>query len=223
MNPDDETKEDPNDDVIERRRVREVAAVFHDAGGLESAVEALLEAGFDRSDIDIMGDVETVRQRLGQVYVPPEEIPEVPGVPRRAFVARDDLTGATAAVAGILFYIGAAATALSVVASGGSLALVAATAAVTGTLGAGIGASAVHLLGKKQAEELERQLMEGGIVVWVRVRSPEKEGEAREILARFNGKAIRVHEIEIDKRLDDLPLANLRPDPWLGSKPLAGD
>ena len=65
--------------------------------------------------------------------------------------------------------------------------------------------------------------MEGGIVVWVRVRSPEKEGEAREILARFNGKAIRVHEIEIDKRLDDLPLANLRPDPWLGSEPLAGD
>ena len=49
--------------------------------------------------------------------------------------------------------------------------------------------------------------MEGGIVVWVRVRSPEREGEAQEILARFNGKAIRLHEIEIDKRLDDLPLA----------------
>lgn len=58
--------------------------------------------------------------------------------------------------------------------------------------------------------------MSGGIVVWVRTRDPDKEAQAQEILARFGGEAIRVHEIEIDKRLDDLPLSKVKPDPWLG-------
>lgn len=209
------------DDVLERHVVREVAAVFHREEVLEDAMQALLHAGFDRADIDIMGDVETVRRRLGALYVPPEEIADVPGTPRRAYIARDDIATATAGVAGMLFYLGAATAAMTVVASGGSLALVAAAAAAAGTVGAGIGAAAIHLLGKKQAEDLELQLMAGGIVVWVRVRDPEKEAQAQEILARFGGEAIRVHEIEIEKRLTDLPLSSLKPDPWLGGEPLA--
>lgn len=208
-------------DVLERRVVREVAAVFLREAMLDDAIEALLHAGFDRADIDIMGDVETVRHRLGALYVPSEEIADVPGTPRRAYIARDDIATATAGVAGILFYLGAATAAMTVIASGGSLALVAAAAAAAGAVGAGIGASAIHLLGKKQAEELEFQLMSGGIVVWVRARDREKEIEAQEILARHGGEAIRVHEIEIDKRLDDLPLSQFRPDPWLGGEPLA--
>ena len=209
------------DDVLERRVIREVAAVFHREEILEDAIQALLLAGFDRGDIDIMGDIETVRRRLGALYVPPEEIADVPGAPRRAYIARDDIATSTAGVAGMLFYLGAATAAMTVVASGGSLALVAAAAAAAGTVGAGIGAAAIHLLGKKQAEELELQLMAGGMVVWVRVRYPEKEAQAQEILARFGGEAIRVHEIEIDKRLADLPLSKLKPDPWLGGEPLA--
>lgn len=208
------------DTALEKLVAREVAAVFHQKDALEDAIQALLQSGFDRSDIDIMGDIETVRDRLGTLYVPPEEMADVPGAPRRAYVARDDMVTATAGVAGMLFYIGAATAALTVVASGGSLALVAAAATAAGAVGAGIGASAVRLLGKKQAEELENQLMAGGIVVWVRVRSQEKEAEAQEILAKFGGDAIRVHEIELEKRLDDLPLAKFNPDPWLGDEPL---
>ncbi|MEO3385395.1 hypothetical protein [Mesorhizobium sp. CAU 1741] len=209
------------DDVLERIVVREVAAVFHREDILEDAIQALLHAGFDRVDIDIMSDIETVRQRLGALYVPSEEIADVPGTPRRAYIARDDISTATAGVAGMLFYLGAATAAMSVVASGGSLALVVAAAAAAGAVGAGIGASAIHLLGKKQAEQLELQLMSGGIVVWVRSRDPESEARAQEILGRFGGENIRVHEIEIEKRLDDVPLSKLKPDPWLGDEPLA--
>jgi hypothetical protein len=212
---------DSNDDVIERRKVREVAAVFHAKHTLEEAIKALLHAGFDRGDIDIMGDIDTVRRRLGALYVPSEEIADVPGTPRRAYISRDDITTATAGVAGLLFYLGAATAAMTVIASGGGLALAAVAATAAGATGAGIGATAIRLLGRKQAEELELQLMSGGIVLWVRVRDPEKEAEAQEILASLGGEAIRVHEIEIDKRLDDLPLSKFRPDPWLGGEPLA--
>ena len=212
---------DSNDDVIAQHKVREVAAIFHRQDILEDAIKALLQAGFDRSEIDVMSNIETVRQRLGALYVPSDEIADVPGTPRRAYIARDDITTATAGVAGILFYLGAASAAMTVIASGGSLALVAAAAAAAGTIGAGFGATAIHLLGRKQAEDLELQLMSGGIVLWARVRNPERETEAQEILAKFGGEAIRVHEIEIDKRLDDLPLSKFKPDPWLGSEPLA--
>jgi hypothetical protein len=209
------------EDVLERHKVREVAAVLHRQDILDDAIKALLQAGFDRGEIDVMSNIETVRQRLGALYVPSDEIADVPGTPRRAYIARDDITTTTAGVAGILFYLGAASAAMTVIASGGSLALVAAAAVAAGTIGAGFGATAIHLLGRKQAEELELQLMSGGIVLWVRVRNSERETEAQEILAKFGGEAIRVHEIEIDKRLDDLPLSKFKPDPWLGSEPLA--
>jgi hypothetical protein len=57
----------------------------------------------------------------------------------------------------------------------------------------------------------------------VRVRSPDLEERAQRILRERGGQAIRVHEIEIDKRLEDLPLSNLRPDPWLGGERLGSE
>jgi hypothetical protein len=59
-----------------------------------------------------------------------------------------------------------------------------------------------------------------GIVLWVRVRTPEREEMAQKILSEHGACAIRVHEIEIDKTVEDIPLSRLRPDPWLGSEKL---
>lgn len=59
-----------------------------------------------------------------------------------------------------------------------------------------------------------------GLLIWVRVQSPEKEALAQEILLRHDGEAVHIHEIDIAKTADDLPLHSLRPDPWLGNEPL---
>jgi hypothetical protein len=59
-----------------------------------------------------------------------------------------------------------------------------------------------------------------GLLIWVRVQSPEKEALAQEILLRHGGEAVHVHEIDLAKTADDLPLHSLRPDPWLGNEPL---
>ncbi|MCS3928871.1 hypothetical protein M2175_003902 [Bradyrhizobium elkanii] len=56
-------------------------------------------------------------------------------------------------------------------------------------------------------------------MIWVRVRSPEKEDEAQESLMH-GGQAVHIHEIELAKRLEELPLHSLRPDPWLGDERL---
>ena len=71
-----------------------------------------------------------------------------------------------------------------------------------------------HTLGLDKLSEAQ------GLVIWVQVRSPEKEAEAQEILMRHGGEAVHVHEIELAKRPEDLPLHSLRVDPWLGDERL---
>jgi hypothetical protein len=63
-------------------------------------------------------------------------------------------------------------------------------------------------------------MVDRGLVLWVRTRAADREARAQEILLAHGGRAVRVHEIEVEKTIDDLPLHTLRPDPWLSSEPL---
>jgi hypothetical protein len=49
----------------------------------------------------------------------------------------------------------------------------------------------------------------GGLVLWVRVRSEEAERRAEQVMREGGVEAVRVHEITLDKRLEDLPLAKV--------------
>jgi len=62
------------------------------------------------------------------------------------------------------------------------------------------------LLEIKQDREIDRQLAERGVVLWVRVRSAETEQKAQEMLQANGARDIRIQEIEIEKRLQDIPL-----------------
>ena len=204
----------------ERIKVREVTGVIHSRDHLETVVGALLEGGFDRADIDIMAGLDAVAEKLGDIYAPAHELADVPETPRQFFRAREDVTVPLAGAAGILTYIGATAAALGVVASGGALAAAVVAAAAGGAAAGGIGALIARSLGQEEARELEDQIAMGGLVLWVRVRSPEEEQKAQQILREQGAEAVRVHEIEIDKRFEDNPLDGLVLDPWLGSEPL---
>jgi hypothetical protein len=56
--------------------------------------------------------------------------------------------------------------------------------------------------------------------LWVRVHNPEREQLAQQILQEHGARAVRIHEIEIEKRPEDIPASSLRPDPWLGPERL---
>ena len=93
-------------------------------------------------------------------------------------------------------------------------------AATAGTIvagGVGVWLS-FRLFRRRQTEERLSAASFGGLILWVRVRSPEQEEEAQRILRCHGAKAVRVHEIDLEKRPDDLPLASLRTDPWLGGE-----
>jgi hypothetical protein len=213
---------DSEDEVLGRVRVREVAGVFREREPLEAAVADLTTAGFDRNDIDLMATSDAIKEKLGTLYIAAEDLADVPRAPRRAFVAREDVVIPTAGLASLLSFVGATVGAFSVVASGGAVAAAAAAAAIGGAATGGLGALGLsRFLEERRAKELEALLATGGIILWVRVRSPEQEDKAQEILRKHGGEAVRVHEVEIEKRLEDLPLGSIRPDPWLGDEPLA--
>ena len=197
------------DEILEQSVVREVAGIVRTPKILDDVVEALEHAGFDRADIDVMADCETIRDRFGTIFIPVEELADVPGAPRGAFIQRDDVSMVRVGATGVLFYVGATVAALSIVASGGSLAAALAAAAAAGAASGGIGALATRFLTRERASMIETMMMESGLVLWVRVRSEEAERQAEEIMRETGVEQVRVHEIVIDKRLEDLPLADV--------------
>ena len=158
--------------ILETVKVHEIAGVFGSREDLDGAVDDLLLTGFDRADIDLMASRDAVREKLGKIYIATEELPDIRSVPRRAYVARHDASGALVLVAGVLTTVGVTAAALSIVASGGALALALAASAIGGA-----GALIARHLGRERAKELETQMTAGGLVLWVRTRSAEREAK----------------------------------------------
>jgi hypothetical protein len=89
--------------------------------------------------------------------------------------------------------------------------------AVGGTIGLVLMA---RLLRRDRNAVLDPEMPSHGLILWVRVRSAESAKKAQEILSAYGAEAVRPHEIEIEKRPDDLPLGSIRPDPWLGPERL---
>ena len=170
-----------SDVVLERARVREVTGVFYARGALEDAVDALLLSGFDRADIDTLGSLDELRQRLGDVYVAMEELPDIAHAPREPFIAREDITTTVIAVAGLLAAFFAMMAAFWALASDAGTGIVVTAAIVAGALAGGIGFVAVaRLLGR--ARRLGPAQMEArGLVLWVRVQTQAQEDKASQI------------------------------------------
>lgn len=209
-----------SDAIVETALVREAAGVFQSKEALEAAIDELLTSGFQRADIDIMGDLEAVYARLNTIFIPVEELADVPEAPRRTLVTRDDQKLTAIGAFQGLFVVGAFATAMTIVASGGTFALALAAAAAAGTLSGALGAAAAAILGKKHSEELETALENGGIVLWVRLHGQQQEERAQKILRKHGATAVRIHEIKVEKRLTDIPLADVQPDPLLERHPI---
>jgi hypothetical protein len=204
-------------EALERVKVREVVGVFRTLQELDATTSALLRAGFDRADIDVMADVEEVIRKLGAAGISATELADVPAATRRPLIRPEDVVLVVGCVAGMAAFLLAAASALIAIGSGGSYLQAALAALVPGAVIAGIGAFLVHrLIERRRNSEMRALAAAGGIVLWVRVRSQEEEQKASALLAQNRALAVRTHEIEIEKRLQDLPLSSLRPDPWLG-------
>lgn len=207
--------------VLDRARVREVTGVFHSRKTLDAATDKLLISGFDRSDIDVINSPAALRERVGSAYyIAPEELADVPAAPRWPIIGWDDVTVLNVTISAIIGSASAMGTAYWVVASGGSAAQAIVSAALIGVIAGGIGFFLAASAFRRKRQDYEELLASRGLILWVRVRSPDQEDRAQDFVRAHGGRAVRVHEVDIEKRASDLPLGTLRPDPWLGPERL---
>lgn len=177
--------------------IKEAVGVFADLATLEQAIDELEQSGFDRAEISLLTSRATVEDKLRHLYAPVEDLEDDPDAPRKAYVSTESIGDAEGALIGGLMYIGALAAAGAVVASGGTLAAVITGAALAGGSGALIGGGLARLVGNDRADEIEQQLMRGGLLLWVRTRDREHETRAVEILKRNSAHDVHIHELPV--------------------------
>jgi hypothetical protein len=209
------------DDILDRMRTREVTGVFHARKALVAAAEELLVAGFDRADIDVSAPADEMQQRLNYASIPAADIADIPIAPRRPFIGGDDIAVTLAVVGSISGCVTAVATGYFLVVKDVGPLVIGILSVLCGLVVAGISMLVVRRrFDQERRRGLDKLSEWDGLLIWVRVHSPEKEALAQEILVRHGGDAVHVHEIELARRTDDLPLHSLRPDPWLGDERL---
>jgi hypothetical protein len=174
---------------------REAVGVFHDERSLQSAVDELLLAGFDRSHISVLAGQRAVEEKLGRLHSGVREMEDDPAVPTRPFVSSDSRTEGKAALTGGLIYVGAVAAGGAIILSGGTMAAGIIAAALAGGTGGVVGAYLSRLFERRHTRTLHEQLEHGGILLWVRTRDPRCEALAADIMRRTGAEDVHVHDL----------------------------
>jgi len=182
------------------RTVREVVGVFDDPAQLQLAVDALQEAGFNRSDLSTAADARKVDAALGGHYFNVREIEDNAEVPRRVFVSKVSLGDAEGILVGIAVYIPAMLAAGIAAGRGADAMGIVWAAAVAGALGGILGWMLARRLDKRYLRDFQEHLNRGGVVLWVTVHDDAQEARAREILARHSSRDVHVHELTVEPK-----------------------
>jgi len=177
--------------------VREAVGVFDNPETLQEAIDDLMSHGFDRAELSLLAGEETIDEKLGNKYQKIAGFEDDPIVPRCCYVSTESIGDAEGGLIGGLMYVGATAAAGAVVATGGTLALVLAAAALAGGVGGLLGSMLAKWVGDEHAHYLQEQLDRGGLLLWVRTFKTEDEKRASEILSKHSGRDVHVHTLPV--------------------------
>lgn len=174
--------------------IPEAVGVFDSFKDLQAAIYDLRAAGFSRYDISLLGGEEAMKEKLGSAYWRSKELEDDPHAPRAAFVSEEAIGELEGAIAGGFFFLGSAIAWAAMLNPLSTLAASIAAVAIGGTPGAILGTLLARRVGKHHKEYYQRQIEEGGILLWVRCDTKEKEEMAKKILAGHSGKDVHVHD-----------------------------
>jgi hypothetical protein len=173
----------------------EAVGIFHTADDLQAAIDDLLTQGFNRMDLSILASERAIEDKLHDSYVPARDLEDRVAVPTTAFVAKESIGDAMGAIIGVLVYVPAMMGAAAVVASGGALAAAITASLIAGGIGGSVGAAMAALVGKAHSDEIERHLLAGGLLLWVRTRDKIHEERALAILNGHKADGVHLHTL----------------------------
>ena len=194
---------------------REASAIFHTAAALQAAVDGLLSSGFTREDLSVLGSEKALRDKFGANIPDAEALADDPSTPRATYVSSDSRNEGLAALAGIPVYVGGAGAA-AVAAMGGAAVIATAGAALgVGALAGALGLYAARKLETRHADQIDKHLKNGGLVLWVRADDKESEVKALDVLRAKGAEDLRMHTVTLPSGVDAVPFHDAQPDPFL--------
>ncbi len=201
--------------------VREVVGLFADDAALDAAVKELGLAGVDRAAMSVLGSGQSASGVPSSIFKNARQIADDPAAKRADYVSLDADTEGEAFVVAVPLQIGAFAGAWAVAAAGGALAVAIGATVVGGAIGAGLGGLLCHAVARRHADNMEKQLVTGGLILWVSTPDTEAEERALAIMQRCGGSSVHAHTIVRQWGVADSPLHGVQPDPFLEHDPRA--
>ncbi|AWJ84275.1 hypothetical protein TSH58p_12505 [Azospirillum sp. TSH58] len=178
-----------------RGAVREAVGIFASRDALQKAVDELTLAGFQRHELSVLANDETIRDHLGHVPQRAEDIAHDPDAPRQSYVSPEDVGSVKGVAVGFPAYVGAILATGAVLATGGTALAAAAAAAAAGVGGGAMGSVMSSWLTDKRNEPMLQHLDKGGILLWVNLADAGREQQAVEIMNRHASQPVEVHEV----------------------------
>lgn len=190
---------------------REAVALFDDEKSLNAAVDALMQAGLRQEDMSLLAH----SKRLDGTFRSAEELEDRDDTARKAFVSDSSRTEGLAAIGAVpvlLAGMGAAA----IVGTGGAALLptIAITAGSTAAGGA-LGLVLARAFGRKHADHIQDQILNGGLLLWVHAPDTAKDATIVGILKANGARDVHFHVVTRSWGVADIPLHDFNPDPLL--------
>lgn len=175
----------------------EAVGVFHSVKDLDAAVDDLLIQGFNRMDLSVLASEATVNEKLHDIFIPVRDLEDRVGVPTAAYVSPGSAHEGIAMLVAMFVFLPAMVGGAAIVASGGAFAAAIAASAVSGGLGGSIGGILAAMLGRRHGADIENQLLNGGLLLWVRTRDQKHEERALGILAGHSADNVHLHNLPL--------------------------
>src|SRR4051812_14294373 len=153
-----EEHRDMHADVTAGGEQREIMGLFHDERAMQTAVDELFIAGFDRSSCSLLADPRAVEKQLGHGFESAAQLGEEPDALRVHYIGRDSRIEGQSLIIGVPGYAGGVLAAGIIAASGGTALAVALGTAGIGLACALLGALAARYIGRHHASYLAAQL-----------------------------------------------------------------
>jgi hypothetical protein len=192
--------------------VREVVGIFPTEAALAKAVDALEVAGFDRAAVSVLS-------LHGPHAGTAASLADDPAVVQAPVVSPETWAEAGPLAAAVPFDIAGMGSAWAVIAAGGTLAAVIGATMAGGVVAAGLGALLWRIVARHHATAIERELSQGGLLLWVTTPNDATETSAIAVMTESGGALVHAHSIDRRWGVDDSPLHGVQPDPLLEHDP----
>jgi hypothetical protein len=170
---------------------RYVAVVFFDLKSFRSALDALLEGGFDPAGISVLGEYDAVQDHFGGKIPDAAKIADRPDTPRESLDTQTAVHRAMTIIGETLAAIGVMGASAAAYAVGGPVGVAVGIGADTETT---VEKTLDRFVETSLANRYKESLATGGLVAWVHVYDTDRQAKAEQILGKAGGH--HVHAVD---------------------------